>query len=306
MNISKASFLLLLTAAIWGLAFVAQRVGAELVPPFTFNGLRFLLGALSLVPLIWYFGRNSQSMGAECKNAAVPGLVAGCVLFIAASLQQVGIYYTTAGKAAFITARYIVLVPVIGIFLRQTASKGTWLGGFLALVGLYLLSIRGAITINYGDMLQLIGALFWASHILIIGYYSLRVDVLKLSCFQFLTCATLSLVTAAVTETTTIASLIAAAAPLIYGGIASVGIAYTLQAIGQKYAPPAHVAIILSMESVFAAIGGFFILEEVLGGQELIGCALMLTGMLVSQLLGLRNTQGESPSDLKEGMSSSN
>jgi drug/metabolite transporter (DMT)-like permease len=220
----------------------------------------------------------------EFKSEVLAGLLAGTVLFIAASLQQIGLIYTTAGKAAFVTSLYIVLVPVLGIFLGQSAGRWTWMGCMIAVVGLYFLCIKESASMQFGDLLQLIGAFFWAFHILIIGYFSRRVDVLKLSCYQFLTCSALSLVTAAITETMIIDNILAAAVPILYGGLCSVGIAYTLQVVGQKHAPPAHAAIILSMETVFAVIGGFLILGERIEGQEIVGCALMLTGMLVSQL----------------------
>ncbi|HWP98235.1 MAG TPA: DMT family transporter [Syntrophomonadaceae bacterium] len=293
MSVIKSNLLLLLAAAIWGFAFVAQRVGMEHVGPFTFNGVRFLLGSLSLIPLIFYFRDETQSPRMGVKNAALPGLLAGTVLFIGASLQQIGLVYTTAGKAAFVTCLYIVLVPVIGIFLRQSVDRGTWLGCMLAVVGLYFLCIKESSAIQFGDMLELIGALFWSFHILIIGHFSRKVDVLKLSCFQFLTCSILSLIVATITETIVINNLLAAAVPILYGGFCSVGIAYTLQVVGQKHAPPAHAAIILSMETVFAVIGGFLLLGEKLVGQEIIGCALMLSGMLVSQLHNLRASKDE-------------
>ncbi len=288
MSVIKSNLLLLFAAAIWGFAFVAQRVGMEHVGPFTFNGVRFLLGSLSLLPLIFYFRNDSQSSPTSLKNAVLPGILAGTVLFLGASLQQIGLIYTTAGKAAFVTCLYIVLVPVIGMFLRQKVGGGTWLGCILALIGLYFLCIQKSASIQFGDMLELIGALFWSFHILIIGYFSSRVDVLKLSCLQCLTCSVLSLLTAVITETIAINSLIAAAVPILYGGICSVGIAYTLQVVGQKHAPAAHAAIILSMETVFAVIGGFLLLGERMGGQEIIGCALMLCGIVISQLPSLR------------------
>lgn len=291
MSILKSNLLLLLTAAIWGFAFVAQRVGMDYVGPFTFNGVRFLLGTLSLIPLILYFRSDSQTSHMEYKCEVLVGLLAGTVLFIAASLQQIGLIYTTAGKAAFVTSLYIVLVPLLGIFLGHSAGKWTWMGCILAVVGLYFLCIKESASLQFGDLLQLIGALFWACHILIIGYFSRRVDVLKLSCYQFLTCSILSLITAIFTETIVIDSLMAAAVPILYGGFCSVGIAYTLQAVGQKHAPPAHAAIIMSMETVFAVIGGFLILGERIQGQEILGCILMLTGMLVSQLGSLRRPQ---------------
>lgn len=290
MSVFKSNLLLLLAAAIWGFAFVAQRVGMEHVGPFTFNGLRFMLGSLSLIPLILYYRGDSRPMRMEWKNAVPAGLLAGTVLFIGASLQQIGLIYTTAGKAAFVTCLYIVLVPLLGIFLRQSAGKGTWLGCILAIVGLYFLCIKESASIQTGDLLELIGALFWAFHILIIGHFSRRVDILKLSIMQFVTCSVLSLITAVITETIIISDIITAAVPILYGGICSVGIAFTLQAAGQKHAPPAHAAIILSMETVFAVIGGFLILGEQIEGQEIIGCALMLAGMLISQLQSLRTT----------------
>ncbi|MDD3364562.1 MAG: DMT family transporter [Syntrophomonas sp.] len=290
MNVIKSNLLLLLTAAIWGFAFVAQRVGMEHVGPYTFNGVRFMLGSLSLIPLILYFRVDSPTSPKGYKSEVLAGLLAGTVLFIAASLQQIGLIYTTAGKAAFVTSLYLVLVPVLGIFLGQSAGRWTWMGCILAVMGLYFLCIKESASLQFGDLLQLIGAFFWAFHILIIGYFSRRVDVLKLSCYQFFTCSILSLVTAVITETIIIDNILATAVPILYGGFCSVGIAYTLQVVGQKHAPPAHAAIILSMETVFAVIGGFLILGERIEGQEILGCALMLTGMLVSQLGSLRSS----------------
>lgn len=290
MSVFKSNLLLLLAAAIWGFAFVAQRVGMEHVGPFTFNGVRFLLGSLSLIPLMFYFRVDSQASRKGLMSAALPSLLAGTVLFIAVSLQQLGLMYTTAGKAAFVTGLYLVLVPVMGIFLRQPVGKRTWLGCILAVVGLYFLCIKESASLQFGDLLVLIGAFFWSFHILIIGHFCRRVDALILSCFQFLTCSVFSLLTAAFTETLVINSLLAAAVPILYGGFCSVGIAYTLQVVGQKHAPPAHAAIILSMETVFAAIGGFLLLGERMGEQQILGCALMLSGMLVSQLQSLRAT----------------
>ncbi len=289
MSILKSNLLLLLTAAIWGFAFVAQRVGMEHIGPFYFNGIRFMLGGLSLVPLILYRSRSIKASGGGSMNPLLPGLLAGLVLFIAASLQQVGIVETSAGKTAFITALYVVLVPIVGLFLKQSVGRGTWMGVGLALSGLYLLTIKEDISINHGDLLVLIGSLFWTAHILIIGRYSRKVDVLKLSSVQFITCSVLSLITALMLESFDVRDVQASLVPILYGGFFSVAIAYTLQTVAQKWAPPAHAAIILSMETVFAVIGGYLILGEIMRGQEILGCILMLSGMLVSQLGGLRN-----------------
>ncbi|HWR42376.1 DMT family transporter [Sporomusa sp.] len=291
MSALKSNLLLLLAAAIWGLAFVAQRVGMEHVGPFTFNGIRFALGSLSLLPLIFHYRKKPEQIQGNCSREAVrAGILAGLVLFTAASLQQIGLIYTTAGKAAFITCLYIVLVPILGIFLKHYVSITTWLSSVLALVGLYLLCVKENFSISYGDFLQLVGAVFWSVHILLIDHFANRVDVLKLSFFQFITCGILSLVTAFWLETMTVEGLAGALIPILYGGIFSVGIAYTLQVIGQKYSPPSHAAIILSMETVFATVGGFLLLDERLGFKELVGCALMLAGMLLTQLQSMRST----------------
>lgn len=291
MNVFTSNLLLLLAAGIWGLAFVAQRVGMDYVGPFTFNGVRFALGSLSLVPLILFYKDSSPSqenVENEKKNVVIAGILVGLVLFIAASLQQIGLLYTTAGKAAFITCLYIVLVPILGIFLKQYVSMSTWIGSAIAIVGLYLLCVRDSFFISYGEVLELVGAFFWTIHILLIDYYSRRVPVLKLACFQFVTCSVLSLLTALFIETISIHTIYQAAVPILYGGVCSVGIAYTLQVVAQKNAQPSHAAIILSMETVFAAIGGWLILNEKLGLQESLGCVIMLIGMLLSQLQNLR------------------
>ena len=258
--------------------------------PFTFNGIRFALGGLSLLPLIWFFRRQPPVAPPAGRLPVLPtGVIAGLILFTAASLQQVGILDTTAGKAAFITCLYIVLVPLAGLLMKRRISRSVWLGCGLSLAGLYLLCIREDFTIGQGDLLELIGALFWTVHILYIDQVSRRVDTLKLAAIQFATCSALSAVVAVATETAASAeAVLAAAVPLLYGGFGSVGVAYTLQIIGQKNASPAHAALVLSLETVFAAVGGFLILNEILGNRELAGCALMLAGMLLSQYKNLR------------------
>ena len=294
MNITtlKSDSLLLLTAAIWGFAFVAQRVGMDYVGPFTFNGVRFALGSLVLVPLILRNRKNQTSNGKvlnreEKKVVIFGGAILGITLFTAASLQQVGLVYTTAGNAGFITGLYVVLVPILGLFWKQRPDAGTWIGAFFAVIGLYFLSITDKFTISFGDLLELFGAFFWAGHVLIIGWLSPKMDSLKLACTQFAACSVLSLFTALLVEKIVMKSIFQAAIPILYGGALSVGVAYTLQVVAQKKARPAHAAIILSLEAVFAAFGGWLILDEILTFRGIIGCALMLTGMLLSQLWGL-------------------
>lgn len=295
----KASLMLLLAAAIWGFAFVAQRVGSKYVGSFMFNGVRFTLGSLSLIPLMLYSYKKTKKETNLAEKDFISintwkcGGILGCVLFLAASLQQLGLVETSAGKAAFITGFYIVLVPIFGIFLKHAIHKSTWIGVVLAIVGLYLLSVTESFTVATADIYEMIGAVLWAVHILLIDNFSKKIDALKLSFVQFLTCSILSLTTAFIVENNTLSGLSQAAIPILYGGICSVGIAYTLQVIGQKNAKPSHAAIILSMESVFASIGGLIILKENLGGRGYLGCALMLAGVLISQYPSLRTNSAK-------------
>lgn len=282
-KILRANILLLITATIWGMAFVAQRIGMESVGPYTYNGIRFALGAFSLVPLMVILrkpGAPPVSTGTILRS----GVLAGTVLFVAASLQQVGLQYTTAGNAGFITGLYVVLVPLIGLFWRQRPDGTTWLGAVLAAAGLWFLSVTEQLSIGYGDALELVGALFWAGHVLVVGWLSPRLDALRLAACQFLTCALFSMAVGVATEPITLAGVWAAAIPILYGGLCSVGVAYTLQVVAQKDAKPAHAAIIMSMECPFAALGGWLILHEVMTGRTLFGCGLMLMGMILSQL----------------------
>ncbi|BCA78723.1 DMT family transporter [Desulfuromonas sp. AOP6] len=287
----KSDVLLLLTATIWGFAFVAQRLGMDHVGPFTFNGVRFALGSLSLVPL-WLLSRRrvNRALVASTDRAGKVllwgGIAAGLALFTGASLQQVGLVYTTAGKAGFITGLYVILVPILGLIWRQRPQAGTWAGATLAVFGLYLLCVTEEFTIAFGDLLELLGAFFWAGHVLLIGWLSPRVDAIRLSCIQFAVCSLLSLATAVVLEVISLQGLLSAALPILYGGLMSVGVAYTLQVIAQREAHPAHTAIILSLEGAFAALGGWLILGETLSARGLLGCLFMLAGMLFSELSG--------------------
>ncbi|MGE5676669.1 MAG: DMT family transporter [Pseudomonadota bacterium] len=285
----KSNLLLLMTAAIWGFAFVAQRVGAQYLGAFTFGGIRFALGSVSLLPLLFYF-RNKPSQEAsendDLRTTLKSGMIAGSILFAAAALQQIGLAYTTAGKAAFITGLYIVLVPLLGVFLKQRIKISTWAGVALAVIGLYFLTVNEDLSIARGDMFEIVGAFFWASHILVIDHYANKVDPFKFSFVQFLTCSILSLIAAFAFEDISMDAISKAIIPLLYGGILSAGVAYTLQAVGQKHAKPSHAAIILSMESVFAAIGGALLLHENLGAKGYLGCMLMFAGMMVTQIAG--------------------
>jgi drug/metabolite transporter (DMT)-like permease len=285
----RADGLLLLAAVIWGFAFVAQRASMEHVEPLGFNGVRFALGCLALLPLII---RNGCAKGGAPLR--LPGVLsmprlggsvlAGLVLFAGASFQQVALVSTTAGKAGFITGLYVVLVPLIGVALGHRTHAGTWLGTLLAAFGLYLLSVTEQLTFAPGDLLVLIGACFWAGHVLLIGWLSPRQDPMRLAFVQFAVCSALGLIVSAAIESNTVAGYLSAAIPILYGGVLSVGVAYTLQVVAQKDAKPAHAAIILSLETVFAALGGWLILGEILPPRGLIGCALMFAAMLASQL----------------------
>jgi drug/metabolite transporter (DMT)-like permease len=278
--------MLLLTAAIWGSAFVAQRVGMNHIGPLTFNGIRFALGALVLVPVIvWRNGRNHNK--GSFSKLIKGGLIAGGILFAGATLQQVGLVYTTAGKAGFITGLYVIFVPVIGFFWGIRLGIGGWIGAGIATAGLFLLSVTESFALAPGDFWVLVGAIFWALHVLVLSRLSPKLDTIKLAGVQFAVCAFFSLISACFTETLTLEGLKGAAIPILYGGILSVGMAYTLQVVAQKDAPAIHAALILSLEAVFSAVFGWLILGEVMNNRGNIGCVLMLSGMLIVQLFPL-------------------
>jgi drug/metabolite transporter (DMT)-like permease len=276
----RADLLLLLAAAIWGFAFVAQRLGMDFVGPLTFNGVRFALGALVLVPI----ARARASSAASWRDDLPRGLALGVVLFGGATLQQWGMVTTTAGKAGFITGLYVILVPLLGLLVHQRTAVNTWLGAVLAVGGMFLLTVTERFTIARGDLLVLAGALFWAVHVLLIGRYSPRTEPVRLAALQFAVCAILSLGGSLALEHPTTANLRAAMGPILYAGLLSTGVAYTLQVVAQQKAPPAHAAIILSLEAAFALLGGVIVLGESLGARGLAGCAVMLAGMILSQV----------------------
>ena len=286
--------LLLLTAIIWGLAFVAQRAGMESIGPFVFNGIRFLLGSISLLPVIILLNRSNLPAGKQGNPTAlqakkhklmwVSGLISGLVLFIASSFQQMGMVFTTAGNAGFITSLYVIMVPLLGLIFGLKVNRYTWIGALLAVIGLYFISVNTGFSIQKGDLLVLASAFFFAIHLLIIGYYSNKTEVLWLAFIQFALTGILSLIVGYFTEVIDINQIKLAAIPLLYGGLMSVGVAYTLQIVGQRKAIPAHAAIILSLEALFAALGGWLILDEMFTSRQITGGTLMLAGLVLSQL----------------------
>lgn len=285
----KSMILLVLTALIWGMAFVAQSVGMNYIGPFTFNCIRSIMGGLVLIPCILFFdkrekGEAKQEKKEDTKTLLIGGICCGLALCIASNLQQIGIKYTTVGKAGFITALYIVLVPIFGIFLRKKVSGRVWLSVAISVVGLYLLCITDEFRIGKGDFFVLLCALVFTIHILVIDYFSPKVDGIKLSCIQFLVAGILSGVPMLISEKPSISTILAAWAPLLYAGIMSCGVGYTLQIVAQKDADPTIASLILSLESVFSVLAGWLILGQTLAGKEIVGCVLMFAAIILAQL----------------------
>lgn len=297
----RGNLLLLVTAAIWGFGFIAQQFGSQALPPFSFNACRFALGSASLLPLIVLSGWNEPAMrrarAASRRLSIRGGLLNGGVMFLAAWLQQAGIAETTAGQAAFLTGLYILFVPLLGIFMHHRVPLTTWCAGMLALVGLYLLSVREDLSISRGDFFEMAGAVFWALHILCIDAYVKRTDSLEFSFWQFAFCALFSVGAALFLEPGGFMRVGDALLPILYCGVVSVGLAYTLQVVAQRDVIPSHTALILSMETVFATLGGAVVLGENLGLRGYTGCVLMFLGMILAQWHGLRG--GTRPTDVR-------
>lgn len=283
----RSDLILLLAAAIWGFAFVAQRLGMDHVGPFTFTAARFTLGCLVLIPYLVFRKRvppvRADKSPAERKKILALEVVVGIVLFGGISLQQYGLLFTTAGNAGFITGLYVIFVPLAGLFLGHRMKPVLWAGILLAAAGLYFLSVVPGEGINPGDIYVFGCALFWTAHVLLIGYLAPRRDPVKIAIIQYAITALLSWLVALCAEDIRFDDILAAAWPILYGGVLSVGVAYTLQIVAQQYAHPAYASIILSMESAFAVLGGWLMLSEPLTGRILLGCGLMLTGMIIVQ-----------------------
>ena len=286
----KSSLILLLTATIWGVAFVAQSVGMEYIGPFTFNAFRCVLGGLVLIPVILVLKKKKET-GAENqekedkKTLWTGGIACGVILCIASNLQQFGIMEACVGKSGFFTALYIVMIPVIGIFIGKRPGIKLWFCVALAVVGMYLLCMKdGSFTIERADIMLLLCALAFSFHILVVDYFSPKVGGVKMSCIQFFVCGVLSAVGMLFTETPDISNIQAAWLPLLYAGLLSCGIGYTLQIVGQKGINPVITSLIMSLESVISALAGWVILGQVLSPKEILGCVLMFVAIIITQI----------------------
>lgn len=296
MNKTKNTFLLFLTAFIWGVAFVAQSVGMDYVGPWTFNASRFIIGAVFLIPCIAFLdglkkketaasGTSSEeSAPQDKKTLLIGGLCCGIAIAVASTLQQYGISMTTVGKAGFITALYIVIVPILGIFLKKKPRLIIWVSVVLALAGLYFLCMTDSLSFSKGDTMVLLCALVFSIHILIIDYFSPKVDGVRMSCIQFFVASIICGIPALILEHPQFSSLVAAWAPILYAGILSCGVAYTLQIVAQKNYDPTIASLILSLESVFSVLAGWVILHEALSPREILGCVLVFIAIILVQL----------------------
>ncbi len=283
---TKNGLILFLTAFIWGTAFVAQSVGMDYLGPFSFNGIRSLVGGLALIPCIAVLDRADRKSEEEKdrKTLIIGGICCGLCLFAASSLQQIGIQYTTVGKAGFITAFYIVLVPVLGIFLKKRIGWKVWVAVALSLAGLYFLCITEAFTIGKGDVYVFLCALIFSIHILVIDYFAPKTDGVKMSCIQFFVVGILSLPFIAAYESITLAAVAKSAAAILYAGVMSSGVGYTLQIIGQKNMNPAIASLILSLESSISVLAGWVILGQSLSVREGFGCVMMFAAIILAQI----------------------
>jgi drug/metabolite transporter (DMT)-like permease len=281
----RADLLMLLTAMIWGSSFVAQRLGMDSIGPFLYSGLRFALAALILLPVLRLLeGRSSAAVAPLNRQLLRGGALMGLALALGINLQQVGLLFTSVTNSGFITGLYVIIVPLLGLLIGHKTGLGIWLGASLAVVGMFLLSVGEGFQVASGDWLQLAGAFVWGVHVLLVGFFAGRHDPLRLALVQFVTCALISLLLALIFEEIQLQSIIAAGPAILYGGVFGVAIGFTLQVVAQKDAIASHAAIILSLEAVFAAIAGAWLLGESLELRGYFGCALMFTGMLVAQL----------------------
>ena len=290
----KNSLLLLLTSFIWGVAFVAQSVGGEAVGCFTFNGVRSLIGAFVLIPVIYFLdNQKKKELGEEkyleqkgdSKILLLGGVCCGVMLCIASNFQQFGISFTTVGKAGFITAMYILIVPILGLFMKKKMGVKVWLGVVLATIGLYMLCMTSeSFSLSKGDFLVLICAGFFSLHILIIDYFSPKVDGVRMSCIQFFVCGIISVIIAFIFESPSLSAILSGWLPILYAGVLSCGVAYTLQIVGQKNMDPTVASLILSLESVFSVLAGWMILNQTMTLREFSGCGLMFLAIILAQL----------------------
>lgn len=294
-NSLRSSLLLLLTATIWGTAFVAQSVGMDYVGPFTFNSVRNFIGGMVLIPCIWFLNRKKtkeerEIQTGDTKTLLMSGICCGICLALASSFQQIGILYTTVGKAGFITACYIVIVPILGLFLKKKCSPLIWVSVALAFVGLYMLCITESFSIGKGDILVMICALLFSLHIMVIDFFAPRTDPVKMSCIQFFTCGILCAFPMFLFETPRLTDMLAAWMPILYAGVLSCGVAYTLQIVGQKNMNPTVASLILSLESCISVLAGWIILHQQLSAKEIVGCFLMFFAIVLAQLpVGSKN-----------------
>lgn len=292
--ILRQSLLLLIATIVWGVAFVAQSVGMDYVGPFTFLASRSYLGFVVLLPVISVMDRarkkapadenDERQYGWNNKILITGGIVCGTVLMVASSLQQIGIQYTSVGKAGFITTMYIIFVPLISIFLKKRAGLKVWISVVLAVAGLYLLCMTESIQFQYGDLMVLLCAVAFSFHILVIDHFSPKIDGVKMSCIQFLVCALLSTVFMFIFEKPSFADILQAWKPILYAGVMSSGVGYTLQIVGQRGMNATVAALIMSLESVVSVLAGFLLLEEILTARELFGCLLMFIAIVLTQL----------------------
>ena len=283
----KNNILLVLTALIWGCAFVAQSVGMDYVGPFTFNMARFLIGAIVLLPVIWFMDRQRKTgaeKGAGQKTLIIGGICCGIALAVASTLQQWGILFTTVGKAGFITAMYIVIVPLLGIFIGKKVRPLIIGCVAIAVVGFYFLCMTESLRLGLGDFLVLLCAIAFSIHILVIDHFSPKVDGVKMSAIQFLTAAIISAVPTLLWEQPVFTEILQAWQPVLYAGVMSCGVAYTLQIIAQKNADPTVAALLLSLESVFSVLAGWVLLGQGLSLKEMFGCVLIFCAIILAQL----------------------
>ena len=293
---SKNFILLFITAVIWGVAFVAQSAGMDYVGPYTFNAVRCLLGGIVLIPCVFFLTRSAKKEQKKDgtaskmpvmdrpKDLLIGGLICGFMMFVSTTLQQVGIAYTTVAKAGFITALYIIIVPILGIFLKRKAGLKIWISVVIALVGLYLLCMKGSLSLSKGDFLILICSICFAIHIMVVDHFTEKVSGTKLSCIQFLFAGALSSVLMFLFEEPHWADIGAAWLPICYAGILSCGVAYTFQIIGQRGTDPTIASLILSLESVVSVLAGWILLGETLSPREILGCVQMFGAIILAQI----------------------